>query len=148
LKNDSWCRKMWDDWFGSLILPTSVFFTGEISLEGEFFLPLVYFGEIWTQKKHSCRQKFIHMNPFSSTFKAFIQHLDELASGYVLVVPPGRKTKNHRKNTAPYHTDFGQWSTIQILDNEVPYRFWTMKYQGSKKITPLGLFTQGVKVVL
>jgi hypothetical protein len=28
----------------------------------------------------------------------FIQHLDELVSGYVLVVPPGRKTKNHRKN--------------------------------------------------
>jgi hypothetical protein len=32
-------------------------------------------------------------------FRAFIQHPDELASGYVLVVPPGRKTKNHRKNT-------------------------------------------------
>jgi hypothetical protein len=43
---------------------------------------------------------FIHLNPFSSTFMAFIQHPDELASGYVLVVPPGRKTKNHRKNTA------------------------------------------------
>jgi hypothetical protein len=57
------------------------------------------FGEIWTPKKHSSRQKFIHLNPFSSTFRAFIQHLDELASGYVLVVPPGRKTKNHRKNT-------------------------------------------------
>jgi hypothetical protein len=42
---------------------------------------------------------FIHLNPFSSTFRAFIQHLDELASGYILVVPPGRKTKNHRKNT-------------------------------------------------
>jgi hypothetical protein len=35
----------------------------------------------------------------SSILTAFIQHLDELASGYVLVVPPGRKTKNHRKNT-------------------------------------------------
>jgi hypothetical protein len=43
---------------------------------------------------------FIHLNPFSSTFRAFIQHPDELASGYVLVVPPGRKAKNHRKNTA------------------------------------------------
>jgi hypothetical protein len=39
------------------------------------------------------------LNPFSSTFRAFIQHPDELASGSVLVVPPGRKTKNHRKNT-------------------------------------------------
>jgi hypothetical protein len=39
------------------------------------------------------------LNSFSSTFRAFIQHPDELASGYVLVVPPGRKTKNHRKNT-------------------------------------------------
>jgi hypothetical protein len=39
------------------------------------------------------------LNPFSSTFRAFIQHPDELASGYVLVVPPGQKTKNHRKNT-------------------------------------------------
>jgi hypothetical protein len=45
---------------------------------------------------------FIHLNPFSSTFRAFIQHPDELASGYVLVVPPGRKTKNHRKNTGAY----------------------------------------------
>jgi hypothetical protein len=41
------------------------------------------------------------LNPFSSTFRAFIQHPDELALGYILVVPPGRKTKNHRKNTAP-----------------------------------------------
>jgi hypothetical protein len=45
---------------------------------------------------------FIHLNPFSSTFRDFIQHPDELASGYVLVVPPGRKTKNHRKNTGLY----------------------------------------------
>jgi hypothetical protein len=42
------------------------------------------------------------LNPFSSTFRDFIQHPDELASGYVLVVPPGRKTKNHRKNTGLY----------------------------------------------
>jgi hypothetical protein len=72
---------------------SSVFFISEI------FLPLAYFSEIWTQKKHYYRQKFIHFDHFSSTFRAFIQHPDELASGYVLVVPPGRKTKNHRKNT-------------------------------------------------
>jgi hypothetical protein len=39
--------------------------------------------------------------------RAFIQHPDELASGYVLVVPPGRKTKNHRKNTEWFHQTFG-----------------------------------------
>jgi hypothetical protein len=44
---------------------------------------------------------FIHLNPFSSTFRAFIQHLDELVSRYVLVVTPRQKTKNHRKNTTP-----------------------------------------------
>jgi hypothetical protein len=86
--------------------PTSVFFTSEISPEGEFFYLWPIFGEIWTQKNifvakySSILTIFIHLNPFSSTFRAFIQHLDELASGYVLVVPPGRKTKNHRKNTA------------------------------------------------
>jgi hypothetical protein len=78
---------------------TSVFFTGEISLEGEFFIPVAYFWRNLDPKKHYCRQKFIQLNPFSSTINAFIQHPDELASGYVLVVPPGQKTKNHRKNT-------------------------------------------------
>ena len=63
-----------------------------------FFYLWLIFGEIWTQK-NSCRQKFIHLtffihvNPFSSTFRAFIQHPDELASAYVLVVPLGEKQK-------------------------------------------------------
>jgi hypothetical protein len=72
---------------------------------------------------------FIHLNPFSSTFRAFIQHPDELASGYVLVVPPGRKIKNHRKNTAsqslifqkltvdnPLTTHHSPLTTVQYLD--------------------------------
>jgi hypothetical protein len=39
---------------------SSVFFISEI------FLPLAYFSEIWTQKKHYYRQKFIHFDHFSS----------------------------------------------------------------------------------
>jgi hypothetical protein len=88
----------------------SVFFTSEISPEGNFFLPLVYFWRNLDPKKILLSPKiylfwpfFIHLNPFSSTFRAFIQHPDELASGYVLVVPPGRKTKNHRKYTGFTH---------------------------------------------
>jgi hypothetical protein len=77
----------------------SFFLLAKFSQKANFFNLWPISGEIWTQKKLSCRQKFIHFNHFSSTFRAFIQHLDELASGYVLVVPPGRKTKNHRKNT-------------------------------------------------
>jgi hypothetical protein len=65
------------------------------------FLPLAYFWRNLDPNYFYCHQKFIHLNPFSSTFRAFIQHPDELASGYVLVVPPGRKIKNHRKNIAP-----------------------------------------------
>jgi hypothetical protein len=86
-------------WSIYLHIEVSVFFTREISLEGDFFYVWAYFWQNLDPKKHSCRQKFIHLNPFSSTFRAFIQHPDELASGYVLVVPLGRKTKNHRKNT-------------------------------------------------
>jgi hypothetical protein len=44
---------------------------------------------ILVAKNSSILTIFIHLNPFSSTFRAFIQHPDELASGYVLVVPPG-----------------------------------------------------------
>jgi hypothetical protein len=85
----------------------SVFFTGEISPKGDFFLPLAYLWRNLNPKKTFLLPKIhpfwpfvIHLNPFSSAFRAFIQHPDELASGYVLVVPPKRKTKNHRKNTA------------------------------------------------
>jgi hypothetical protein len=63
---------------------------------------LVKFGpqkNILVAKFSSILTIFIHLNPFSSIFRAFIQHPDELTSGYVIVVPPGRKTKNHRKNT-------------------------------------------------
>jgi hypothetical protein len=84
----------------------SVFFTGEISPKGDFFLPLAYLWRNLNPKKTFLLPKIhpfwpfdIHLNPFSSAFRAFIQHPDELASGYVLVVPPKRKTKNHRKNT-------------------------------------------------
>jgi hypothetical protein len=54
---------------------------------------------ILVAKNSSISTFFIHLNPFSSTYRAFIQHPDELAFGYILVVPPGRKIKNHRKNT-------------------------------------------------
>jgi hypothetical protein len=73
--------------------------------KANFFYLCPIFGEIWTQKNilvaknSSILTIFIHLNPFSSTFRAFIQHPDELALGYLLVVLPGRKTKNHRKNT-------------------------------------------------
>jgi hypothetical protein len=40
------------------------FFTGEISPEGEFFLPLAYFWRNLDPKKNSCRQKFIHLTFF------------------------------------------------------------------------------------
>jgi hypothetical protein len=99
-KLQKWTKK------GPWSFRNSVFFTGKISLEGEFFLPLAYFWQnldpektFLSPKIHPFSPFFIHLNPFSSTFRAFIQHPDELASGYVLVVPPGRKTKNHRKNT-------------------------------------------------
>jgi hypothetical protein len=59
-------------------------------------------------KNSSILTIFIHLNPFSSTFRAFIHHPDELASGYVLVMPSGRKTKNHRKNTASNHAESHQ----------------------------------------
>jgi hypothetical protein len=59
------------------------------------------------------------LNPFSSTFRAFIQHPDELASGYVLVVPPRRKTKNHRKNTGVNNQNesfrWGSWDIWRPL---------------------------------
>jgi hypothetical protein len=70
-----------------------------------FFTSSLFLAKFGPKKKflsprnHPFWPFFIHLNPFSSTFRAFIQHPDELASRYVLVVPPGRKTKNHRKNT-------------------------------------------------
>jgi hypothetical protein len=89
----------------SCFLYQSAFLLAKFRQKANSFYLWPIFGEIWTQKIYSCRQKFIHftffihLNPSSSTFRVFIQHPDELASGYVLVVPPGRKTKNHRKNT-------------------------------------------------
>jgi hypothetical protein len=69
---------------------SAFFLLAKFRQKANFFYLWPIFGEIWTQK---------NIIGFSSTFRAFIQYPDELASGSVLVVPPGRKTKNHRKNT-------------------------------------------------
>jgi hypothetical protein len=46
--------------------------TGEISLEGDFFLPMVYFWQNFDPKKHYCRQKFKHFDLFHPFEPIFI----------------------------------------------------------------------------
>ena len=76
----------------------SVIFTCEILPKGKYFLPLIYSwknldpqGTFFSPNFHPFKPIFIH-------FEALIQHLHELASGYVFVVPPEQKIKNRRKN--------------------------------------------------
>ena len=111
----------------------SVFFTGEILREGEFFLPLAYFWQnldprktLLSPKIHPFWPFFIHLNPFSSTFKAFIQHLDELALGYVLVVPPRQKTKNHRKNIDNTRLHLESCLSIWLISKLTRFMLWTL----------------------
>ena len=55
---------------------------------------------------------------FTGEIRAFIQHPDELASGYVLVVPPGQKTKNHKKKHCPAMLSFFQLMVLQQIQGQ------------------------------
>jgi hypothetical protein len=48
------------------LCPSEFFLLAKFRQKANFFYLWPIFGEIWTQKKHFCRQKFIHFDHFSS----------------------------------------------------------------------------------